>query len=651
MKQSQAQSLKLNPKAVPKAVCEALLALGLGCRDIRNSTLHSLRNLYFSYSWDKEKKLYVQGRFNGEPLAAEQLSAVALANATLDAVEAERKAREEAKGRAFKPKARFGAELPGKDFWNLLLDKTLAERMLKEKERRSGGKFVDHGELPSIYAQAAVHQTVDEFSVFRKSLIAWFQSRNSGEGQPDDGSGIPKPPGYSAKGARASFELDASQCLRAGGNLPRILEGNRLWREPGKTGPVPLASIAAFNAFDFRSVIEKRMADENLPPGALSLATIRVSFKKRGKKGRSVKVEAVVKESFEVADDSFMGRLLAKHPNFMGGSADEKLSVVKSMLSARAGRGKAADFKEKLPAMAGLDLGLTNLGTLGFSESTLDLPHEVLAGKKAAQIIAKRQKRLDAIVESKALGEVKRLRELQLKNDLLLDEVDRLKAEGCLSLEDEAKLLAGKSVLGKKEIDILHAFQSDLYKDKDYCKARIELEDFVDQTCHRVSRLVVERLKARGVELLVCGKNAGWKQESGLGRRMNRRFHSIPHARILKLIEYKAFLEGIVVVCQEESYTSKSSFVSSDPLPVHSPKNAGKNQPFSGKRTGNVFQGPKHKLHADVNGALNILRKAVPRFAYTKSLHLGHRILGVGPGDGSPCGLRLVSGRPLALQG
>ncbi len=647
MKQSQAKSLKLNPKAVPKAVCEALLALGLGCRDVRNSTLHSLRNLYFSYRWDKEKKLYVQGRFNGEPLAAEQNAVIALANATLDAVEAERKAREEAKGRAFKPKARFGAELPGKDFWSLLLDKTLAERILKEKERRSGGKFVDHGEMPSIYAQAAVQQTVDEFSVFRKALIAWFQGRQ----QSDDGSGIPKPPGYSAKGARASFELDASQGLRAGGNLPCILEGNKLWREPGKKGPVSPTSIAAFNAFDFRSVIEKRMADEKLPPGALTLATVRVSFKKRGKKGRTVKVEAVVKESFEVDDSSFLGRLLAKRPNFMGGSAEEKLSVVKSMLSAREGRGKGSAFKEKLPAMAGLDLGLTNVGTLGFSESTVDLPHEVLAGKKAAQVIAQRQKKLDAIVESKALGEVKRLRELQLKNDLLLDEIDRLKAEGNLSPEDEAKLLAGQAVLGKKEIDILRDFQSDLYKDRDYCKALIELEDFVDQTCHRVSRLIVERLKARGVELLVCGKNVGWKQESGLGRRMNRRFHSIPHARILQLIEYKAFVAGIVVVFQEESYTSKSSFVSSDPLPVHDPKNAGKNQPFSGTRTGSVYQGLRHRLHADVNGALNILRKAVPRFSYTKSLHLGHRILGVGPGDGLPGGLRLVSGRPLVLQG
>ena len=136
-----------------------------------------------------------------------------------------------------------------------------------------------------------------------------------------------------------------------------------------------------------------------------------------------------------------------------------------------------------------------------------------------------------------------------------------------------------------------------------------------------------------------------------MGKRMNRRFRSIPHARILQLIEYKAFVAGIVVVFQEESYTSKSSFVSNDPLPVHGPKSTGKNQPFSGKRTGNVFQGPKHKLHADVNGALNILRKAVPRFAYTKSLHLGHRILGVGPGDGSPGGPRLVSGRPWVLQG
>jgi transposase len=76
-------------------------------------------------------------------------------------------------------------------------------------------------------------------------------------------------------------------------------------------------------------------------------------------------------------------------------------------------------------------------------------------------------------------------------------------------------------------------------------------------------------------------------------------------------LEYLCKLNGIAFVKQEESYTSKASFWDKDVIPVYNSDNP-KEYQFSGKR---VYRGlyktaSDKTLNADVNGALNILRKS-----------------------------------------
>ncbi len=74
----------------------------------------------------------------------------------------------------------------------------------------------------------------------------------------------------------------------------------------------------------------------------------------------------------------------------------------------------------------------------------------------------------------------------------------------------------------------------------------------------------------------------------------------------------KALLVGIGVVLQEESYTSKASFLDSVPLPTYGKV---EQEPcFSGRRVkrGLYKAGNGQKFNADVNGSYNILRKASP---------------------------------------
>ena len=134
----------------------------------------------------------------------------------------------------------------------------------------------------------------------------------------------------------------------------------------------------------------------------------------------------------------------------------------------------------------------------------------------------------------------------------------------------------------------------------------------VDNYLHHTSRLIVDLLVAQQIETLVIGKNVQWKNESNLGKQTNQNLVNVPHARLIEMLEYKAQLVGIKVLQQEESYTSQSSFLNLDPIPVYG--KTGNDVIFSGKRIKRgLYKTSVGKLiNSDVNGAYNILRKAIP---------------------------------------
>ena len=123
---------------------------------------------------------------------------------------------------------------------------------------------------------------------------------------------------------------------------------------------------------------------------------------------------------------------------------------------------------------------------------------------------------------------------------------------------------------------------------------------------HLASRRVIELLLEEGIGTLVIGKNDGWKQEINLGRRTNQNFVSIPHARYIAMLAYKAELVGIRVIIREESYTSKCSFLDLEPIERHAT--------YQGRRVkrGLFISAQGRRIQADVNGSYNILRKEVP---------------------------------------
>lgn len=117
-------------------------------------------------------------------------------------------------------------------------------------------------------------------------------------------------------------------------------------------------------------------------------------------------------------------------------------------------------------------------------------------------------------------------------------------------------------------------------------------------------------LVSNNISTLVIGYNEEWKQNINIGRRNNQSFVGVPFYTFIKQLEYKCKLEGINVILTEESYTSKCSFLDSEPLRKYSS--------YKDKRIKRgLFKSAKGKLiNADLNGSLNILRKVIGDFKY-----------------------------------
>ena len=157
--------------------------------------------------------------------------------------------------------------------------------------------------------------------------------------------------------------------------------------------------------------------------------------------------------------------------------------------------------------------------------------------------------------------------------------------------------------------------QSLLPKNK-YCSKRInhlfyKREEQLRNVIGYYSNRLMELLVNEGISTLVIGHNKGWKDKISIGKVNNQNFVSVPFSKIIDIIKYKAEDNGIQCIEQEESYTSKASFIDNDNIPILH-ENDNKKYTFSGKRISrNLYQTKDNKIiDADLNGALNIMKKA-----------------------------------------
>ena len=124
---------------------------------------------------------------------------------------------------------------------------------------------------------------------------------------------------------------------------------------------------------------------------------------------------------------------------------------------------------------------------------------------------------------------------------------------------------------------------------------------------HKLTRWIVNWCVEHNIGTIIIGHNKEWKQKIKLGKRNNQNFVLIPFGEIIQKLGYKTEEIGITLKEQEESHTSKCSFLDNEPIEHHAK--------YVGKRiTRSLFRSAKGIIiHADVNAGYNIIKKAIPK--------------------------------------
>lgn len=93
------------------------------------------------------------------------------------------------------------------------------------------------------------------------------------------------------------------------------------------------------------------------------------------------------------------------------------------------------------------------------------------------------------------------------------------------------------------------------------------------------------------------------KQGANMRKVNNQKFVQIPFLKFVNMLKYKCELVGIEVICIQEFYTSRCSFIDKESIEYH--------KHYLGNR---IYRGlyesaNRIKINADVNASYNILRK------------------------------------------
>ena len=133
----------------------------------------------------------------------------------------------------------------------------------------------------------------------------------------------------------------------------------------------------------------------------------------------------------------------------------------------------------------------------------------------------------------------------------------------------------------------------------------------VNDYMNKAARMIIDYCINNDIGTLIAGYNVTFQRNSHIGKQNNQNFVNIPYGRLRDKLAYMCELNGITYVEQEESYTSKASFWDKDNIPVYNNDNP-KEDEFSGNRVHRgLYETANGKtFNADINGALNIMRKS-----------------------------------------
>ena len=175
----------------------------------------------------------------------------------------------------------------------------------------------------------------------------------------------------------------------------------------------------------------------------------------------------------------------------------------------------------------------------------------------------------------------------------------RLKAINQWANKENSRL---QSIKDKQKITITTKVQRKLWT-----KRKNRVNDYLNKSV----KTIIDYCVTNDIGTIVVGYNPTIQKNINIGKHNNQNFVNIPMGQIREKLQYKCERYNIKFIEQEESYTSKADFLANDEIPLFKVGDKTKYN-FSGKRIsrGQYKSSTGIILNADINGALNILRKS-----------------------------------------
>ncbi len=407
---------------------------------------------------------------------------------------------------------------------------------------------------------------MDDFKYYFKALNVYYKNKDAFTGRPCI-------PSYKTKQERSTVELSLSR-LSNDGSLMNVKKFN-LYQTFPDVNPVSDEDKAFYQQINFRQLIEDDLKNNKLKGTPKSIRFVSQNNSKHG-----VKVEYVLELSNKEIGEC--KQMLTLNSDFFELTAEEQITVVSNYYADKA-----------LPRITGIDLGYVNWATLSYSD------------KKSGS---------NRVISAK--GYLATIEEFDTKIDNRKSELAKLSPEYQLL----SKKRLDKEILTKAEKFKLRQHEITINTDPLLKKLWKQKSNYIKDYLHKLSTAILQEACNRKSKYIVVGRNKFWKQELNLGKETNRKGHNLPHARLIELLRYKSRLKGIILLETEESYTSKTSFITNEELKQYAPATDGKtnHSQLMGKRIKLLFKIGNKSCHADINGAFNNIRKVFKNFAYDK---------------------------------
>ena len=610
----------INKTLIPDYYHEVLSCYGLSAKNIKNATLFIVKNIFTSYTYNKELNTYTLKN----NLHQNQLDIIHTVNQTISTLNAKLKSKyndklnlfNQAKNKHYQENKDNKEEFKEKEpkliqFNNYLstidsktyyqiINKTLLENVIKTKEVLNK-KFQDYSEVHSHLAQSVVQQVCDEYSYYFKALKEYFLTK----GNDNSFTGMPKEPQYKAKNSKITFEI-SKQRFNNDGTVLLIGSKHKLYKDYTKKELINNSIKEEFNKFNLMDIINNDLKNKNIHYlnniDNYEVVGIRVI---PGKYKKLPKIEYII--SFNKELEGFYPALIKKSQLMYGKDFFElkdkdKLSVIKEYFN--------NDYKNlnnkvnNVPYFMGLDLGVVNFAGVSFYTANRDKNY-VISGKSLKNRISN----LDIKIDKK-------------KKELCIEIIKTIQSK-----KDK------KEQLSRQELNLLNEYYKSIYHDELISKTQERKSNITNDFIHKLSKCLIEECIQKNIKVIVVGKNKGWKNEINNGAKNNRTMYNFPHAKFIETLKYKALLKDIVVIEVEESYTSKTSFIDNEELRAFNKEEnkdltqgeenqlSKNNKKMLGKRKNQKFITKEKKvIHADVNGSYNIVRKVLLNLSYDKEI-------------------------------